>query len=83
MRAPPIGRLTTEPRFQRGADYLHSQGERALGHFLAELAEYHGIEADTVERLDEWYRRLSPELVAAVGGDRWPRLLSVLSGGRR
>jgi hypothetical protein len=66
MLAPPIRRLTTEPRFQHGADH-HSLRAPALGHFLAGLAEHHGIVADTAELLDEWRRRLSPELVAADG----------------
>jgi hypothetical protein len=60
--------LSCNPRFQRGADHLHSLGSRAVGEFLAELAQPDSIEGDTAARLDERRRRLTPEMVAAPGG---------------
>jgi len=60
--------LSCDPRFQRHADHLHGLGSRAVGEFLAELAQRHSIEDDTAARLDEWRRRLTPELVAVPGG---------------
>jgi hypothetical protein len=49
---------------------------------LAELAQRHRIEASVLHELDAWCLRLTPELVRAVSGDKWPRRLSVLRGGR-
>jgi len=54
--------LSCNPRFQRGADLLHGLA------FLADPARCHSIEADTAARLDEWRRRLTPDMAAAAGG---------------
>ena len=60
--------LSCNPHFQRRADYLHRLGSRAVGESLAMLAQHHCIEGGTAARLDEWCRRLTPEMVAAPGG---------------
>jgi len=54
--------LSSNPRIQLGADLLHSLA------FLADPARCHSIEGDTAARLDEWRRRLAPEMAAAAGG---------------
>jgi hypothetical protein len=53
---------------------------RAVGEFLAELGRKYDIEDEVLDQLEEW-NRLTPELLRAAGGDRWP--LPVLAGGRR
>lgn len=62
-RRKPIERLVED---------LHQLGPRALAGFLNDLARAEGIGDAIVEWLGR-YRRLSPELLRAVGGDRFPR----------
>jgi hypothetical protein len=59
-------------RLQRGAEHLHALGARALAEMLAELARDRCDLADTLDRLDAWRAGLSPELLRAAGGDRFP-----------
>jgi len=59
-------------RLQRGAEHLHALGARALAEMLAELARDRWDLADTLDRLDAWRAGLSPELLRAAGGDRFP-----------
>ncbi len=61
-------------RLQRGAEHLHALGARALAEMLAELARDRCDLADTLDRLDAWRAGLSPELLRASGGDRFPPL---------
>ncbi len=65
-------RLTHRFRLQRGAEHLHALGARALAEMLAELARDRCDLADTLDRLDAWRAGLSPELLRAAGGDRFP-----------
>jgi hypothetical protein len=58
-------------RLQRGAEHLHTLGPRAVAEFLAEIGTHHGCFDDVLARLGVW-RRLSPEVVRIVGGDRFP-----------
>jgi hypothetical protein len=67
-------------RLRIGSVHLHSLGARAVGEFLAELGRKYDIEDEVLDQLEEW-NRLTPELLRAAGGDRWP--LPVLAGGRR
>lgn len=63
-------------RLQRGAEHVHHLGARALAELLAELACDRCDLAGTLDRLDAWRARLTPELVRAAGGDRFaPRPL--------
>lgn len=77
--------LSCNPHFQRRADHLHSLGSRAVGESLAELAQHHCIEGGTAARLDEWRRRLTPEMVAAPGGlsPGVPSVPDIWADGRR
>ncbi len=59
-------------RLQWGAEHLHALGARALAEMLAELARDRCDLADTLDRLDAWRAGLSPELLRAAGGDRFP-----------
>jgi hypothetical protein len=59
-------------RLQRGAEHLHALGARALAEMLAELARDRCDLAGTLDRLDAWRAGLSPELLCAAGGDRFP-----------
>ncbi len=64
-------------RIASGATHLYAiGGPRPLGEALIELAETCGTAAvlDVLAR----YRRLTPEMVAAVGADRFPVLLQLV-----
>ncbi len=53
-------------RRQRTAERLHRLGARALAELLSEIG------APAWRIAEEYAHRLSPELLAAVGGDRFP-----------
>jgi hypothetical protein len=59
-------------RLQRGADHLHKLGPRATAEFLAELASRIGGGPAISALLYEFERRLTPEMLAVTGGDRFP-----------
>lgn len=63
--------MIADPVFQRHVAHLATLGPRAVAEFLAELAREHDIEADIRRRLSD-YRRADPELLAALGADRFP-----------
>lgn len=58
-------------RLERGAEHLAALGPRAIAEFLAELGRMHGLDEDILARLDRWREHLTPELLRAVGGDRF------------
>ena len=58
-------------RLQRGAAHLHALGPRATAEFLAEIAGKIGAEGAIQSLLVE-YQRLTPEMIRAVGADRFP-----------
>lgn len=57
---------------QRGARHLRSLGDRALFHFLDELAGRTGNVHAILDALNA-YQRITPEQVRIVGGDQFPR----------
>jgi hypothetical protein len=59
-------------RRQLLASAVHKLGERALFELLDELARHHDIGDDIDRRLRRYADRLNPELLRAVGGDRFP-----------
>ena len=59
-------------RLQRGAEHVHRLGARALAELLAELARDRCDLVGTLDILDAWRAGLTPELLRAAGGDRFP-----------
>ncbi len=59
------------PRFERMVEHLHSLGPRPTAELLAEIAADTGA-TNLVVGLVEKYAELDPEIVRAVGGDRFP-----------
>ena len=59
-------------RLVRGAEHLHQLGTRALAEFLAELAATIGGQPAILRLLNEYERRLNPEMLRAAGGHRMP-----------
>lgn len=71
MSAPcltPYQRL----RIDRGAAHLHRCGPRATAEFLLQLSHTIGGLPAITALLTEYEARLRPELLRAVGGDRFP-----------
>jgi hypothetical protein len=64
----PLDRL----RLQRGAEHLHSLGARATAELLAEVGHRIGGMPCILGLLCEYQQRLSPQMLRAVGGDRFP-----------
>lgn len=64
----PVSRL----RLQRGAEHLHACGPRVVAEFLADLDHRIGGMPATIGLLAEYQARVSPALLRAVGGDRFP-----------
>ena len=54
---------------QRQIEHLHSLGPRAVGELLCEVSE-----AEDLDRALKAYERLTPELLKALAGDRFPPL---------
>jgi hypothetical protein len=71
-------------RRQRAAAALHRLGARPVAELLDEICQHHPqIAADIDRRLARYVGRLTPELLAATGGDIFPpRPLHVIGGGR-
>jgi hypothetical protein len=59
-------------RLQRGAEYLHKLGPRATAELLAEVGNRIGGMPAILAVLGE-YQNLTPQVLRAVGGDRFPR----------
>jgi hypothetical protein len=51
---------------------LHDLGGRATAEFINEIVDKFGIEAFVDERLAAYTARLTPAMLAATGGDRFP-----------
>lgn len=58
-------------RLRPGAEHLHSLGARAIAEAMLELAN-----AQTAMQVLDRYRRLTPQMLLAAGGDRFPPILS-------
>ena len=59
------------PRLERMIERVHALGPRPLGEMLAEIAIATGQPNLIADRLQA-YAGLDPEIVRAVGGDRFP-----------
>jgi hypothetical protein len=69
--------MPTDPfiavRLQRGAEHLHRLGARATAELLAEVGNRIGGMPAIIGLLTEYEQRLTPEMLHAVGGDKFPR----------
>ena len=67
----PIGETVAEVpaglRRQRQIEHVYQLGVRAIGELLREVAD-----SENLDRALEAYARLTPELLKALGGDRFP-----------
>ena len=59
------------PRFEHMVEHLHRLGPRSIAELLIEIARSTGQPALIADRLQA-YAGLDPEIVRAVGGDRFP-----------
>jgi hypothetical protein len=62
----------TALRLQRGVEHLHRLGPRATSELLMEVANRIGGLPTMLPVLAEFERRLTPEMLRATGGDRFP-----------
>ena len=62
----------TALRLQRGAEHLDRLGPRATAEFLAEVANRIGGMPCILETLSDYQRRLTPRMLHAAGGNRFP-----------
>ena len=61
-----------DPKLRRGAEHLHRLGARATAEALAEIANRIGGMPAILGVLEEYRARLTPEMLAVAGGDRFP-----------
>ena len=59
------------PHLRRTVEHIHALGPRALGELFVEIDADPGV-------IDN-YARLSPDVLTAVGGDRWPSSVFTVS----
>jgi hypothetical protein len=59
-------------RLQRGVEHLHALGPRACAEFLVDVDQQIGGLPAIMRLLAEYQERMSPELLLALGGDRFP-----------
>ena len=66
-------------RLQRGAEHVHDLGPRAVAEMVAHVAR-EGLDLPgALDLMDRWRDGLSPAMVRAAGGDRFPpRVLLVV-----
>ena len=62
----------TAVRLQRGAEHLHQLGARAIAEAFAEIGNRIGGMPCILSLLTEYENRLSPAILRATGGDRFP-----------
>jgi hypothetical protein len=68
-------------RRQHLARSVHRLGARVLFELLDEIARQHGIAEDVDRRLAAYVDRLSPQMLRATGGDRFPPSPTRVIGG--
>ena len=68
----PVGEPLFDARFRRLIDHLCSLGSRPVGEFLLQLVGTGDDDRTALIVLLEQYQRLDADVVAALGGDRWP-----------
>jgi hypothetical protein len=60
-------------RLHVGAERANCLGPRAVAEFLAEIAAETGGISTIIELLTEYGRRITPDMLRAFGGDRFPQ----------
>lgn len=65
-------------RRQRAAEHLYSLGSRPVLHALERVAN-----GESLDDVLKQYARLSPELVASIGADRFPPMPLRIIGGHQ
>ena len=68
---PPPGEIAAGQRFERQIMRVHALGPRPLAELLDELSTATGQPALIADRV-EAYAGLNPEIVRAIGADRFP-----------
>ena len=71
-RSKPLDGPLFDARFRRHVDHLCRLGARPIGELLLQLAGNHDDGRTALIVLLEQYQRLDADVVAALGGDRWP-----------
>ncbi len=71
----PVNGLIFEARFRRHVDHLCRLGVRPVGEFLLQLVGTNDDAGIALVVLLEQYQRLDADVVAALGGDRWPEAI--------
>ena len=61
------GEVVADIRFRRQVEHVHRLGPRAVGELLHEV-----VAGGNLDRALEAYERLTPDLLTALGGDRFP-----------
>ncbi len=69
---PPVNGTLFDARFRRHIDHLCRLGARPVAECLLQLAGNHDDGRTALILLLEQYQRLDADVVAALGGDRWP-----------
>ena len=65
-------------RLQRGAEHLHRLGPRAIAGYLGDLSRRIGGLPAALGLLAEYETKLTPDMLRATGGDRFPQRLRVV-----
>jgi hypothetical protein len=68
----------TRLRLQRGVEHLHRLGPRATAELLAGVATRIGGLPCILSLLDEYRNHLTPEMLLAARGDRFPSHLAAV-----
>ena len=63
---------TDQLRLRRGSAHLHDLGPRAIAELLSEVAARIGGASCIMGLLADYEHRLTPEMLRAAGGDRFP-----------
>ncbi len=68
----PVNGPLFDARFRRHVDHLCRLGPRPVGECLLQLVGTGDADRTALIILLEQYQRLDADVVAALGGDRWP-----------
>jgi hypothetical protein len=68
-------------RVERGAQHLHTLGARATAELLLEIGHRIGGLPCIISLLTEFERRITPGMLRASGGDKFPARFSVIDDG--